>query len=100
MKDKTSYNRLNLLILAGNAGPAEVLANKLEIKPRRAKYMLEVLRSKYDCPVMYNSSTKSYFYSKLGQCIFGFHDCCQDGMMKEIETLRKTLDVLSRKMRI
>jgi len=92
--ERDHYQKLDQLILAGETGPINVLAKKMELTPRQVKYMLEVMKNSFGCPIVYLPSIRSYYYTEPGQCILGFHKSKVDDMLKELETLRKILETM------
>ncbi len=70
--DAELYRRLDYYISLGNAGPCDELAKKLDIKERQVKHMLNVMRSDFYCPIEYDYSKKSYYYTEVGRCRLQF----------------------------
>lgn len=97
MIDVELYKKLDLLILAGNAGPLKSLAEKLGIEPRSVKYMLMFMKTRYRCPIEYSLMETSYYYTESGQCLLGFQDSKVVEILKELEILKKRLELLSKK---
>jgi hypothetical protein len=97
MIERKLYQQLDLMILSENAGSITVMAEKMDLLPRQVKYMIEVLKSKYDCPIKYIPAKRSYCYTESGQCILGFHKSKVDDMLKELEALKKIIETLGRK---
>jgi hypothetical protein len=91
--DLELYRKLDLLIALGNAGSAELLAKKLDLDARQVKHMIDVLKNKYDCPIAFSASQKSYYYTEPGHCVLKFQSSKVEKFLREIESLaRKVFD--------
>lgn len=89
------YQRLNELICLKGTGPVDALAEKLDVSPRKVKYMIQMMKESCDSPIHFDFTRQSYVYTQDGCCDFRFRPNKREYITKAVnEVLRKCLSAL------
>ena len=70
--DFIKYQLLDNLIRTQQTGPVETLAKKLDVSPRKVKYMISKLKDQCNSPIRFEHYKQSYIYTEEGSCNFTF----------------------------
>jgi transcriptional antiterminator len=89
------YQRLNDLISQKCTGPVDSLAEKLDVSPRKVKYMIKMMKENCGSPIHFDFIKQSYVYSTDGCCDFRFHTSKREYITEAVtEALRQCLSTL------
>lgn len=91
----TLYQRLNDLIYTKSTGKVDALAEKLNVSPRKAKSMIQMMKIACNSPIRFDFNKQSYVYEQDGYCSFKFQVNRREYITEAVnEVLRKCLSVL------